>query len=119
MPGIVGRAGMCYVYTHAHYWDTSCLGVSPMTRIHILLDESEKERYRRQAERVGMSLGAWLRQAARDKLAVEERRTQINTLQELRALFETCDVREGASEPDWNEHRRVIEASRRSGLAPT
>lgn len=90
-----------------------------MTRIHILLDESEKERYRRRAERAGMSLGAWLRQAAREKLAAEEAATRLDTVQELRAFFESCDEREPEGEPDWADHRRVIEASKRSGLDPT
>jgi hypothetical protein len=88
-----------------------------MTRIHILLDESEKERYRRRAERAGMSLGAWLRQAAREKLAAEESATRLGTVAELRAFFAACDERESEKEPDWEEHRRVIESSKQSGLA--
>ncbi len=90
-----------------------------MTRIHILLDESEKERYRRRAEKAGMSLGAWLRAAAREKLASEDRETQLETLEGLRAFFEACDAREAEGEPDWNHHRRVIDESRRSGLPIT
>jgi len=92
--------------------------VGSMTRIHILLDESEKERYRRHAQRAGMSLGAWLRQAAREKLAAEEGATRLDTVAELRAFFASCDEREPEKEPDWAEHRRVIESSQRSGLGP-
>lgn len=86
-----------------------------MTRIHILIDEHERERFRRQAQREGKSLGAWLREAARDKLAAGERRAQMDTIRELRAFFAECTARETRKEPDWEEHRRVIERSVRSG----
>ncbi len=39
-----------------------------MTRIQVLLDEAEREEFRRQAEREGVSLSAWLRRAARERL---------------------------------------------------
>jgi len=52
-------------------------------RIHLMVKEAEKERYRREAEREGLSLSEWL----------------------------SCDRRERGTEPDWNEHRRLIEES--------
>ncbi len=90
-----------------------------MTRIHILVDEAEKARYRRQAERVGKSLGAWLREAAEEKLAAEASRGRIETPAELHRFFEACDARETHPEPDWDEHRRVIDRSRTTGLDAT
>lgn len=88
-----------------------------MTRIHVPLDEAEKERFRRQAEREGKSLAAWLRDAAREKLAAAERRPAIESVEELRAFFAACTARETRREPDWEEHRRVIERSARSGAS--
>lgn len=88
-----------------------------MTRIHIPLDQAEKERFRRQAEREGKSLAAWLRDAARDKLAAAERRPAIASVDELRAFFAACTARETRREPEWVEHRRVIEGSIGSGAA--
>lgn len=88
-----------------------------MTRIHIPLDEPEKERFRHQAEREGKSLAAWLRDAARDKLAAAQRRSAIETVDELRAFFAICTARETRREPEWNEHRRVIEGSIGSGAS--
>ena len=82
-----------------------------MTRIHLPLDEAEKERFRRQAEREGKSLAAWLRDAARDKLTAAERRPAMDTVDELRAFFAACTARETRREPEWDEHRRVIEGS--------
>lgn len=88
-------------------------------RIHILLDEADKARYRRQAEREGMSLGAWLREAAEEKLAAAEAARAIRSVEDLRAFFADCDRREARPEPDWREHRRVIERSRSEGLDVT
>lgn len=88
-----------------------------MTRIHIPLDQAEKERFRQQADREGKSLAAWLRDAARDKLAAAQRRPAIETVDELRAFFAACTTRETRAEPEWEEHRRVIEGSIRSGAS--
>jgi len=88
-----------------------------MTRIHIPLDEAEKERFRQQAERESKSLAAWLRDAAREKLAAAQRQPAIDTVDELRAFFAACTARETRQEPDWEEHRRVIDRSIRSGAA--
>ena len=85
------------------------------TRIHIVIDEAEKQRFRRQAEREGKSLGAWLREAARDRLEAAQARTTFETVEELRAFFSDSDAEEARREPDWDEHRVVIEASARAG----
>lgn len=89
------------------------------TRIHIILDDAEKERFRRQAEREGKSLAAWLREAARERLAATDQRTELRTLKQLRAFFDACDRRETGPEPDWEEHRKVIERSIGTGASET
>jgi hypothetical protein len=90
-----------------------------MNRIHILLDDEHKARYRRQAEREGKSLGAWLREAAEEKLAASEKAARLDTVEELRAFFKACDSREGTREPEWEAHLRVMAASRSRGLDPS
>lgn len=85
-------------------------------RIHLVVREDEKERYRRSAERAGMSLSEWLRDAAREKLAIEARETRIESPEELDAFFAECDAKETEPEPDWEEQERRIEESMRAGL---
>jgi len=87
-----------------------------MTRIHIVVDEEEKERFRCCAEGEGKTLSEWLREAAREKLQ-QEGPLRLDSPEELRAFFASCDARERRDEPDWEEHRRVIEGSARSGVA--
>lgn len=84
------------------------------TRIHILVREADKARYRHQAEREGVSLGAWLREAAEEKLA-SARARRFLSVGELRTFFASRDEQEARREPEWDEHCRVIERSKKPG----
>ena len=93
--------------------------VTPMSRIHVVLPEEDKARYAAQAAREGKSLGAWLREAAEEKLREARPRVRMDTLEDLQAFFAECKARETDREPDWDEHRRIIERSRTEGLEVT
>ncbi|MFQ5690339.1 MAG: antitoxin [Gemmatimonadota bacterium] len=86
------------------------------TRIHVVVDMEEKARFRRCAQREGKSLSSWLRDAAREQLS-RGPSTLLDSVEELRSFFDRCDAREPEAEPDWVQHRRVIERSARSGEA--
>jgi hypothetical protein len=88
-------------------------------RVHILLGRAEKERFRRWAEREGKTLSEWLREAAREKLAASSAGGALDTREALDSFFAGCDARERGEEPEWPEHRRVIEESIRSGSVPS
>lgn len=90
-----------------------------MSRVHIILDDTEKALYRHQAEREGRSLGAWLRAAAEDRLRAAQARRELRTHAALAQFFHECDAREPGREPDWAEHRALIERSRQGGLEVT
>jgi capsular polysaccharide biosynthesis protein len=86
-------------------------------RVQVILDESERAEFRRQARREGQSLSAWLRQAGQERLRARERAPKFTDRNSLAEFFERCDRHAGAGpEPDWVEHRRVIEQSRLEGL---
>ncbi|MBW2277753.1 MAG: antitoxin [Deltaproteobacteria bacterium] len=82
------------------------------------MDELEREAFRRAAAREGLSLSDWLRRAARDRLEAA-RPAMLASLEDLRAFFEACDAREEGTEPDWTQHRTVIEESKASGRTAT
>lgn len=86
-----------------------------MVRIQILLGEQEREEFRRLAKRQGMSLSAWLRDAGREKASAGASEQRIRSKEALRDFFAECDQRERGREPDWEEHREVIDRSKRSG----
>ena len=94
-------------------------GSTFVSRIHILLPESDKVRYAAQAAQEGKSLGAWLREAAEEKLVQGQPDAALETMDELHRFFAACDARETGIETDWDEHLRVIERSRTDGLEVT
>lgn len=87
-----------------------------MARIHFIVKEAAKIRYRDQARREGKSLGEWMREAADDKLA--SARPRKFTVEELREFNARCDARRppGARELDWPEIKRIIADSKIAGL---
>ena len=90
-----------------------------MARIHFVVKEPDKARYQSQARWEQKSLGAWLREAAEEKLAAATRSGRF-TLDDLRRFNAECDAREkGRQEPDWPEHKRMIAGSKVHGLDQT
>lgn len=86
-----------------------------MARVQLTIPDDDHDRFVRAARMEGMSLGAWLRAAAHARL--RERRRRPSSAEELREFFRQCDARQGAErEPDWEEHKRAIEASRMQGM---
>ena len=62
----------------------------------------------------GKNLSVWLREAAQEKMDASAPPALV-TGEELRGFFSCCDQRETGREPDWEAHRRVIEASKTTG----
>jgi hypothetical protein len=89
------------------------------SRIHILLDAAEKARYRAAAAREGKSLGAWLRAAAEERVRSAAMHRDLRSRRSLEQFFAECDERESGAEPDWADHRELIERSRIGGLDVT
>jgi len=86
-------------------------------RVQVILDERERAAFRRQARLEGKSLSAWLREAGRERLREQSYLPRFADRAALAGFFEQCDDDAGAGvEPDWSEHRRVIEGSRTDGL---
>ena len=67
-----------------------------------------------------MTLSAWLRAAANDRLAERQRSEPFESPADLEEFFRRCDELAGPeSEPDWEEHLDVIAASRGRGTSGT
>ncbi len=84
-------------------------------RVQVVMDEVEREAFRRQAGLEGMSLSGWLRKAAHDRLG-KVRPPKLDSLEALRAFFVECGDREQGVEPEWQEHLASIGQSRSSGV---
>ena len=87
-----------------------------MARIHFIVKETAKMRYRDQAHREGKSLGEWFREAAEEKLA--SARPRRFTVEELREFAAKCDAMHppGEREPDWEEIKKILVETRYPNL---
>ena len=91
-----------------------------MSRIHVVLDETQKVRYRSQAVREGKSLGAWLREAAEEKISRCTPR-RFASVEEFDEFIARCQEQSAAGgglerEPDWEVTKRIILDSKIRGL---
>jgi hypothetical protein len=88
-------------------------------RVQVILDEAELSQFRSRARKESKSLSAWLRDAGRAQLATGEPQRLLDDAAALRDFFKACDRREGSgAEPDWDEHKAVLNGSYRSGARP-
>ena len=86
------------------------------TRIQVVLDNREKAMFRAAAKREGVSLSAWVKGCAMQALEAQKRQHTLNSKEALRSFFAECDELEQGLEPDWKQHKRIIEESATSGI---
>ena len=91
-----------------------------MARVQLVIPDEDRDRFVHQARREGMTLSAWLRTAARERLEARQRVKRFESPEDVEEFFRACAALEGPEmEPDWSEHLRVISESRSRGMAPT
>lgn len=88
-------------------------------RVQVIVDEMEREAFRRVAEQEGKSLSTWLREGALERLEARKTETSIDSVAALMKFFKACRLREKEREPDWDAHLRVMEESRERGRSRT
>ena len=90
-----------------------------MATIQIDIPEEDRERFAKQAEREGKTLDAWLISVARQNSPrpAAPADDRFRSVEELRAFFRDISANAGPGpEPDWEEHLKNIDESRRQGL---
>jgi len=91
-----------------------------MGRFQLVMPDDDHARFANQASREGMSLSAWLRAAARERLERQSSPERFGSLADVDAFFAQCDALAGPEvEPDWKQHRALIAESRRRGASET
>ena len=91
-----------------------------MARVQLVMPDADRDRFVDQARREGMSLSAWLRAAARERLETRQRVKPFQSPDDVKAFFKSCAALDGPeTEPDWSEHLRVMNESRAAGVTGT
>ncbi|MXW18010.1 MAG: hypothetical protein F4139_05875 [Gemmatimonadetes bacterium] len=91
-----------------------------MPRIHLVVSEPDRTRYTAAARREGLTLSAWLRAAATDRLDRRAGAEPFRNEDDVWRFFEDRDAEAGCGpEPNWDQHLAVMRASRGRGAAGT
>ena len=97
-----------------------------MARVHVVIPDEDRDQFVEQARREGLTLSAWLREAARERFARNRRAWRstagrgFKTRADLEALWRECDAMEGPGrEPDWEEHLKVLDEEMGRGSSGT
>lgn len=91
-----------------------------MARVQLVMPDADRDRFVDQARREGMSLSAWLRAAARERLESRQSVKLFESPEDVRAFFRSCADMDGPeTEPDWDEHLLVLNESRAAGITGT
>ena len=89
-----------------------------MARVQLLIPDEDHARFAHQARTEGMSLSAWLRAAAGERLDRRSPTGRFESRADVERFFSACDARERSGvEPDWEQHLSVIASSRSRGAA--
>ena len=89
-----------------------------MARVQLVIPDEDRQNFIDQALREGMSLSAWLRAAARDRLEARRNVKLFESPEDVEEFFRSCATLDGPeTEPDWSDHLRVINKSREQGIA--
>ena len=91
-----------------------------MARVQLMIPDVDRDRFVLQAKREGMTLSAWLRAAAHTRLEERQRVKPFESVEDIEEFFKMCDALEGPeTEPDWEDHLRVINEARAAGATGT
>ena len=91
-----------------------------MARVQLVMPDADRDRFVDQARREGLSLSAWIRAAAQERLETRQRVKPFESPDDLREFFRNCaSLDSPEAEPDWSEHLRVMSVSRGTGVTFT
>jgi hypothetical protein len=87
-------------------------------RVQVILDEQEVTQFKSQAMKESKSLSAWLRDAGKKMIEINQQQQRLTDPDALKRFFRNCNERENGVEPDWEDHKRLILDSFRAGNKP-
>ena len=91
-----------------------------MARVQLIIRDEDRSRYIHQARKEGLTLSAWLRAAADERLERNSRTAPFESIADIKKFFAKCDkLDSGGTEPDWDQHLLVINETRKRGMTNT
>ncbi|MCY4313684.1 MAG: hypothetical protein OXD44_08345 [Gammaproteobacteria bacterium] len=91
-----------------------------MARVQLVIRDEDRNRYYYQARQEGMTLSAWLRAAADERLERNSKIQPFDSIEDIEAFFAKCDsLQTDGAEPDWEQHLSVLDEVLRQGGSST
>ncbi|MDE0308731.1 MAG: hypothetical protein OXI60_02715 [Acidiferrobacterales bacterium] len=91
-----------------------------MARVQLIIRDEDRSRYIHQARKEGLTLSAWLRAAADERLDRNSGVTPFESPADIEEFFTKCDnLDSNGTEPDWEQHLLVIHETRNRGMTNT
>jgi len=87
-------------------------------RVQVILQEEEAARFKAKALKESKSLSAWLRDAGKKMIEMNKQTHPLTDPDSLEVFFKKCNQREHGTEPDWEEHKRLILEGFQAGKRP-
>jgi hypothetical protein len=87
-------------------------------RVQVILKDEEVAMFKSQAMKESKSLSAWLRDAGKKMIDLEQKQLSLTDPDSLEKFFRKCNEREEGVEPDWEDHKKLILESFQSGNRP-
>ena len=89
-----------------------------MVRVQLVMPDEDRDRFVHQVRWEGMSLSAWLRAAARERLQTRQSVKQFESPEDVKEFFRSCVGPDGPeTEPDRSDHLRVMNESHGRGVS--
>ncbi len=88
-----------------------------MARVEIVIPDEDHDRFLSQTRHEGMTLSAWLRAAAHERLESRQKVKPFGSPEEVEAFFRESDARaQPGREPEWEEHLATMRESQLRGI---
>ena len=88
-----------------------------MAKVQLTIPDEDRDRFIHQARKEGLTLNAWLRAAAHERIRRHQEVKPFRSAEEVREFFHARDERKsGGREPDWEEHLEILHKSIMSGV---
>lgn len=85
-------------------------------RIQVILDEEEVLQFKNQARKEGKSVSSWLREAGKKIIEMNDTKRKLKDPASLKTFFQKINSKKEGTEPDWEEHKKLIADGYRNSL---
>jgi hypothetical protein len=85
-------------------------------RIQVILDDEDALQFKNHARKEGKSVSSWLREAGKKVIELNHSQGKLKDSAALKKFFQTINSKKEGTEPDWEEHKKLISEGYRKSV---